>query len=346
MKLKILIMCLSLLGISLLTQACYDGKAEYSLKNSVIDVEVEKIKSIDGNEIFAYSGTIEESESISLSFSVVGSVSRVLVSPGDFVKKGQLLAEINSETYKNVYEVSFSAEKQAEDAYNRLLPMFKNGNLPEIKLVEVETGLQQAKSATAISKKNVEDCKLYSPIDGIVGKRSMESGMSAIPNLTSINIVKIEKVFATVPVSENEISSINKGQKANITIAALSNSEFTGVVEEIGVLAEPLTHSYKIKIGISNIKRKIKPGMICEVSINKNNNTGLSVPSRAVMVDEIGRNFVYAVNQNKSVRKYVTTGRLLKKGVEITSGLNEDELIVVAGHQKLVDNSLIHIVNR
>jgi RND family efflux transporter MFP subunit len=243
--------------------------------------------------------------------------------------------------------MSLAAQKQAEDAYKRLLPMYKNGDLPEIKLVDIETKLQQAKAAALISKKSVDDCRLYSPVGGIVGKRSIEPGMSAIPNLTSINIVKIEKVFARVAVSENEISSIKRGTKANIKVAALNNSEFTGTVEEIGVLADPIAHTYKIKIGIINKNNQIKPGMICNVTLNKFSETvGLFVPSRAVLVDEQGRNFVYAVSQNKAVRKYIKTGKLMKNGVEITGGLNDGEQIVVAGQQKLVDSSLIRIVNR
>jgi RND family efflux transporter MFP subunit len=347
MKLNRIMIYLLFASAGYFLHGCSDGKEDTTLNNAVIDVEVEQIKDIDGSETIAYSGTIEESESIPLSFSVVGSVSRVLVSEGDFVKKGQLLAVIHDETYKNAYEMSLAAQKQAEDAYKRLLPMYKNGNLPEIKLVEVETGLQQAKSAASIAKKSLDDCNLYSPVDGVVGRRSIEPGMSAIPNLTSINIVKIGKVFARVPISENEISSIKKGQKANITIAALNNSEFTGTVEEIGVLADPLAHTYKIKIGIVNKNHEIKPGMICNVTLNKFNETsGLSIPSRAVLVDEQGRNFVYAVNKNKAMKKYVKTGKLLKNGVEVTSGLNEGEQIVVTGQQKLVNNSSIRIVNR
>ncbi|MCK9280500.1 MAG: efflux RND transporter periplasmic adaptor subunit [Melioribacteraceae bacterium] len=346
MKTKKILILITLVSAVNFFQGCSDDKTDNTLNNAIVNVEVEKTKNIDGGETFSYSGTIEESESIPLSFSTIGSVSKVLVSDGDFVKRGQLLAVINNESYKNAYEMSLATQKQAEDAYKRLLPMYKNGNLPEIKLVEVETGLQQAKSATSIAKKNLDDCNLYSPVDGVVGKRAIEPGMTAIPNLTSINIVKIEKVFARVPVAENEIASIKKGEKANITIAALNNAEFIGTVEEIGVMADPLAHTYKIKLGIVNRNQEMKPGMICNVLINKQNGaSGLLVPSRAVLVDEKGRNFVYAVNQNKAVRKYVMIGRLLRKGVEVTSGINEGEQIVVTGQQKLVDNSLIQIVN-
>jgi membrane fusion protein, multidrug efflux system len=312
-----------------------------------INVVVQKVTSAADEQSIAYNGTIEESESIPLSFSTVGNVARVLVSEGDFVKKDQLLALLNDETYKNAYEMSLASQKQAEDAYKRLLPMYKNGNLPEIKLVEVETGLQQAKASALITKKNVDDCRLYSPVDGIVGKRSIDPGMSAVPNLTSITIVKIEKVFAKVPVSESEISSIKIGDKAKIKIAALNDPDFIGTVEEIGVMADPIAHTYKIKIGILNRNRQIKPGMICNVTINKINETaGLFVTNSAVLVDEKGKNFVYAVNEDKAFRKYVTTGKLLRNGVEITGGLNNGELIVITGQQKLDDATPVRIVNR
>ncbi len=346
MKTNKIIIYTLLAGSIYFLNGCSDTTAENSFQNSPIEVEVEQIKKIDGSEEIEYSGTIEESESIPLSFSSVGTVTRVLVSEGDLIKKGKLLAVLNDETYKNAYDISFALQKQAEDAYNRLLPMYKNGNLTEIKFVEVETGLAQAKAATAIAKKSLDDCKLYSPVNGFVGKRSIEPGMIAVPNLTSISIVKIEKVFARVSIAENEISSIIKGQKAKITIAALNNAKFTGLVEQIGVLANPLAHTYKIKIGIENKDIQIKPGMICNVALDKSSETsGLSVPSRAVLVDEQGRNFVYAINQSNAVKKYVKTGKLLKNGVEITAGLNIEEQIVVAGQQKLVDNSLIRIVN-
>ncbi len=347
MKSNKLLMILLTTCVGFFLHACSNNEDEKSFNNPTVNVGVEQVKNLDGSETFSYSGTIEESESIPLSFSTIGSVARVLVSEGDFVKKGQLLAELNDETFKNAYEMSAATLKQAEDAYKRLQPMYKNGNIPEIKFVEVETGLQQAKAAAAISQKNLNDCKLYSPVNGVVGKRSIEPGMSAMPNVTSINIVKIEKVFARVSVSENEIASVEKGSKAKIKIGALNYAEFTGTVEEVGVLADPISHSYKIKIGIANSNSQIKPGMICSAVLEQQNNSnGVYVSGKAVLVDEHGKNFVYITNQNKASKKYVKTGRLLKNGIEIIEGLNPGDKVVVEGSHKLVDGSIINIVNR
>ncbi|MFA7287732.1 MAG: efflux RND transporter periplasmic adaptor subunit [Melioribacteraceae bacterium] len=313
--------------------------------NKIIAVKVTNVIKADETQSFGYSGTIEESESVSLSFSVVGNVTNVFVSEGEFVKRGTLLAEINHESYKNSFDMAQATLTQAEDAYNRLLPMYKNGSLPEIKLVEVETGLQQAKAAALIAKKNIEDCKLNSPIDGIIGKKSIDVGMTAMPNFASINIVKIAKVFARVSVSENEISLIKKGDRADINIAAINNN-YEGKIEEIGVMADPLSHTYKIKIGITNRNNEIKPGMICNANILKHNVTeGVVIPVQAIMVDELHREYVYLADNNKVIKKYIETGELLKNGVLVIGGLSQGERIVISGQQKLVDNSTIRIVN-
>jgi RND family efflux transporter MFP subunit len=313
-----------------------------------ISVEVKKVGLAGAHEDFAYSGTIEESETVPLSFSALGTVTKVFVAEGDAVKKGQLLAALDNTTSKNTYEMALATAKQAEDAFKRLSKMYKNGNLPEIKYVDVQTKQQQANAAAAIAKKNLDNCNLYATTDGIIGKRSIEPGMAAMPNLTSITIVKIGKVYARVSVSENEISTIKKGQRAQIKISALEPSTFHGIIEEIGVMADPLAHTYEIKIGIQNADLKIKPGMVCNVTIaNTSGIRNLVVPSEAVMVDETGKNFVYTPDavQKKGIRKFVKVGKLVNTGIEIVKGLKENELVVTMGQHKLADHSPVNIAN-
>jgi membrane fusion protein (multidrug efflux system) len=318
-----------------------------SIQPESIRVEVQRVMTADSRQSLAYSGTIEESETIPLSFSSVGTVSQVLVSEGDAVTKGQILATLDTATFRSAYEIAHATEQQAEDAYKRLTPMHQNGNLPEVKYVEVKTGLQQARSAAAIAKKSLDDCNLVTKADGIVGKRSINPGMVALPNVTSITLVNISKVYAKVSVPETEISSIRKGDQATVIVGALGDREFSGTVEEIGVMADPLVHTYKIKIGIANENHEIKPGMICNVTIEHiGARHGLVVPSRAVMVDETGRNFVYTVDSasNKAVKYEVQTGDLLNSGIEIVEGIKANDMVIVAGQHKLADNASVKII--
>ncbi len=335
-------------GLLVLPWLACSGDRQRATAEQPIRVEAARVQTAGSQQSFAYSGTIEASESIPLSFATVGNVAAVLVAEGDAVHKGQLLAALNDESSRNAYEMALATQKQAEDAYNRLLPMYKSGNLAEIKWVEMETNLQKARSAAAISKKNLDDCKLHAPVSGIVGKRAIEPGMAAMPNLASITIVKIAKVFARISVSENEISRLRKGQMTRVTIGALQGQAFNGAVEEIGVVADALAHAYKVRISVQNPSGLIKPGMICSVSIeDEQPRRSLVVPGPAVLVDEMGRRFVYVVqDENRAVRRQVQTGALLQNGIEIVSGLSSDEWVVSAGQHKLVDNASVLIINR
>jgi len=125
-----------------------------------VPVVIQQVGIADARQYTAFSGTIEESETIPLSFASVGTVAKVLVSEGDVVKKGQLLAKLDTTTFQSAWEMSYAVQQQAEDAYKRLTPMYKNGNLPEIKYVEIEPSLQQATAAAAIARKSLV---IYTP---------------------------------------------------------------------------------------------------------------------------------------------------------------------------------------
>lgn len=239
--------------------------------------------------------------------------------------------------------------RQAEDASKRLTPMHKNGTLPEIKYVEVETALQQAKAAAAIAKKALDNCGLYATTDGFIGKCSIDPGMVLMANINSITIVRIAKVYARVGVPENEIASVNKGEQGTVTIGALGSQPYTGTVEEIGVVADLLAHSYKVKIALANPGGRIKPGMVCAAVLHHTSGAhSLMVPNRAVMIDEAGRHFVYVVDatRQKAMRTSITIGNYVRDGIEIVTGLSVNDLVVIEGQHKLVDQASVRVINR
>jgi membrane fusion protein, multidrug efflux system len=329
-------------------QGC-SGRADTIPAHTPVVVEVQEARLVEGNDEITYSGTIEESESLPLNFSVIGTVSHVYINEGDWVRKGQLLAELNCESYRNALEISTASRKQAEDAYHRLLPMRENGNLPEIEFVKVETGLHQAQAACAIAQKNLDDCRLISPVDGIVGKRSIEPGMNALPSFATITVVKIQKVFVRVSVSDNEIHGITRGQKASIRVRALGDSLSTGTVEQIGVMADPIAHTYRVRVGLRNPSGALRPGMVCTVALQPQGKAqSIVLPAHAVQVDEHGSAFVYCVDPRTRTasRRAVTIGALLEGGMAVTGGVAPRELVVVAGHHRLSDSTLVQYADR
>lgn len=348
MNLRVKKTCGAVLAFIVILTGCR-ARREAGTETRPVRVVVASVAPAETGREFAYSGTITESETLPQSFAVTGTVTRVYVNEGDVVAKGTLLAELDNTSYRQILEMSEATKKQAEDAFNRLSRMYKNGNLPEVKYIEVETGLQKARAAAAIAKKSVNDCRLRANAAGTVGKRGIDPGMVAMPSLDSITIVRIDKVFARVPVPENDIALLHKGDRAMIRIGALGSREFAGKIESIGVLADPIAHSYRIRIAVDNSDRAIKPGMVCSAIVKGlEKSSGLVIPNQAVLIDETGRNYVYCLDRtgNKAFVRYVKLGELLQNGIRITEGLSEGDSIVVYGQHKLVDGAAVQVVER
>ncbi len=315
--------------------------------DQAVKVKIQKLETNSGSTGQSYIGTVEESVSVPLSFSISGTVEKVMVEEGQNVKKGQLLAVLNDESYQNAYQIALAKEKQAEDAYNRLEPVYKNGSLPEIKYVEVQTGLDQARSMASISEKNLKDCKLYATTNGIIGKRSIEPGMNVIPGNPVFQLVKIEKVKVSIPVPEREISEIKRGLKAQVRVSALGDQLFEGEVKEVGVLSNPLSHTYTVKMEIKNPDLMLKPGMVCEVNItNPELENRIIIPLATIQVDGNNHKYVYVVNPttNRAEKRLIETGLLVSNGLVIKNGLSDGDLLITEGNQKVRNNSNVQII--
>lgn len=312
-----------------------------------ISVVVARPDVSDTTEVLTYSGTIEAVEEIPLSFSMPGTAAQVFVSEGESVRKGQLLATLNTASAQHSYDMTRAVEKRAEDGYRRLEPMVKNGTIPEIKFIEVQTGLDQARAATALAKKNLDDCRLYATTDGWVGKRNIEPGAAVLPGIASLTIVKINAVYARISIPEVDIPYTISGHKASVSVGALNGATVQGVIEEVGVMADPLAHTYAVRIKVQNPARLLRPGMVCTVRMESaRTRTGLSLPSSAVEEDAEGKPFVYVVDEQgqRAQKRLVSPGRLQEGGMEILSGVTADDRVVVAGNHKLYPNAPVRIV--
>jgi RND family efflux transporter MFP subunit len=292
-----------------------------------------------------YSGTVEAYQSIPLTFQTAGTVEKVLVEAGDIIQKGQLLATLDPTDAKNMYGITLSQYQQAKDAYDRLKSVHDKGSLPEIKWVEMESKLEQAQSSLNLAKNNLDKCNMYAPVNGIVGRRNIEPGMSSISIASApLELVDIRQVYVKISVPENEVAKIVKGMKAGFTVSALNDKEFKGEVANISPVADRISRTYEAKILVPNPELTLKPGMVCDVKMETSMEKELVlVPYQSVSKDNESRTFVFLIDPEvKRVRKQVIrTGQYLDSGLEVVSGLVAGQMIVNEGKEKLSDSSLI-----
>jgi RND family efflux transporter MFP subunit len=313
---------------------------------TAIKVKAQAVQTFNGLSNLRYSGTVEASQTIPLTFQSSGTVEQVLVQEGDAVRKGQLMATVDKADNQSIYNSSLAMYQQAKDAYDRLKQVYDNGSLSEVKWVEMETNLKKAQSQLEVAKSSLDKCNLYAPASGVIGKRNIEPGQSAISSFAPLELVKIETVLVKISVPENEIGKIKKGMNAGFTISALDNKQYEGTITNVGVVADQFSRTYEVKITVKNPELEIKPGMVCDVVLNTSaEKTMVLVPYNSVTKDIEGNSFVFVVTPDKKTvkKQVVKVGGYQTNGLEITSGLTADQTIVIEGKEKLFDNSLISL---
>jgi len=291
-----------------------------------------------------YVGIVEECEATAVSFTSMGVVKRMLVNEGQAVAKGQLIAEMDDTQARNLLSGAEAQMAQANDALERYKMLHDNGSLPEVQWVEIQSKVAQAKSQLEVARKNLADCRLVAPVGGIVGKRLVGAGETALPSQAVINILDISTVKVKVAIPEAEISSIGANTSSIIKVEAV-NGSFTGGKIEKGVQADALTHTYDIRIQVANGERKLLPGMVASVqfvAVAQQQTQQLLVPVTAVQKKADGSLFVWTISGDSTAhRTTVTTGETTGNRIVVTTGINDGNRVVTEGYQKLSEGTKV-----
>jgi membrane fusion protein (multidrug efflux system) len=329
-------------GISIALLYSCSGKPQPKENDSAINVRIVTINETDAINKLEYVGIIEEKSSAALGFSTMGTIEKISVSEGEYIRKGQMLATLDQSSARSMFDAAEATLKQAQDAYSRLKSIYDKGSLPEIQMVDIETRLHQAVSSYELSEKNLRNCTLYAPADGVVGKKMAEPGEYSLPGKAILTILDISSVKARFSVPENEISEILTDCKSEITVTALGNRKFEGKKIEKSVMANSISHTYPAHVILNNHGKELLPGMVCRVELTPSNKSqGIVVPIGVIQNTTDGQKFVWTDKDGFAKRTFITTGSAKGNGVEILSGLSAGNRIVTHGFQKISEDDKI-----
>jgi len=299
-----------------------------------ITVKVMTVDTVRGGMTRTYVGEVEERLSVAPSFATGGRVDRVYVREGDRVSAGQIIATINNSTAQNAYNSAKASLDQAEDAYNRLKKVYDQGSLAEVKWVEMQATLERARSMEQIAKKQLDECTLTAPISGVIGSCNAKAGASLLPGEPAVTILDMGGVSVTFSVPESEISTVNVGDEAFVSVPALNNRTLTGRITERSVAASRVSHSYQVKIAFPNPDKSLLPGMVCKVLLNNAESQGFVIPAKCVQTRPEGLS-VWVVKNGRAQHRLISSSSFVANGVLVSSGLHPGDTVIIEGMEKL-----------
>lgn len=327
---------------AVLISSCGQKKEQQAKAPTRVKTQVVSPGLVDNAQ--TYVGIVEEREATAVSFTGMGVVKRMQVNEGQAVSRGQLIAEMDDTQARNVLSGAEAQMTQANDALERYKMLHDNGSLPEVQWVEIQSKVAQAKSQLDVAKKTLADCRLTAPVSGIIGKKLVGAGETALPSQAVVNILDISTVKVKVAVPEAEIGGINANTPTSIKVEAVDGSYQGGRIEK-GVEADALTHTYDIRINVVNNGRKLLPGMVASVRFVSEGSQAIGskmIPVTSVQKNADGSLFVWKVDQQKTAhRTPVTIGQTEGNYVLVIDGLNMGDRVVTEGYQKLSEGTKV-----
>lgn len=339
--------CIALMAVATILVSC--GRSEKSYQVEPLKVTTETVCAGTSAVRKHYVGKVEEDSSTPVSFTGMGTVNRVYVQEGQYVAKGQLIAEMDPTQCENTRQAAKAALDQALDAQERMKALHETQAIPDIDWVNVQTKVRQAQSSLDMANKAVKDCRLLAPCSGIVGKKEMENGMTALPSQPVCTILDIAKVKVKVSVPEKEIAYFNplknRGKGVTVSAEALGGKTFRSNHFIRDVQGDVLTHTYDVRFVVLNPGLELLPGMVVNVTTDAEDgnidNKTVTVPLRSVQQSADGHQFVWVAREGKASRQPVEVGEAQGDRIAILSGLSEGDKVIVEGYQKVSEGSQV-----
>lgn len=276
----------------------------------VLEVTAEKIKRGNITQVISGSGKVQPEVDVRISARISAEIINLPIQEGDYVKKGDLLVELDRQRYEAAV-VQYSSNLKSAQAslikaqadFNRVKDLFEknlssqaNLDAARADLLYAEANVEQAQAALSQAEDDLSKTIINAPIDGVVTKLNKEQGEIALGSQFQAEVIMtvadLSKMEVVAEIDENDVVLVSLSDKAKIEVDAVPDTHFIGRVTEIahsattrGLGTQEEVTNFEVNIAIASDVTKLRPGMSATVDIEtETRNDVLYVPIQAITV--------------------------------------------------------------
>ena len=302
-----------------------------------VPVSVMVIEPVAMQDVIYLPGETEAFEDVQVAANIAGRVDWIGPREGQQVDKGDLLAKIDVSALKASLDRAEAAYKLADDLYQRRLRLYEH------KIIAKEE-LDQSETQRALALADLKQIKVRynhgfpkSPITGIMNYLYVEEGEYADVGKPLAEIVNIDKIKINVRVPELDVRFVNLGQQTPLKIDAFPDRTFMGTIDFVSFKADPATKTFLVRSVIDNPYYDIRPGMIGRVAFVRRVIPDAIAAPIFTLIDKGGERIVFVEKDGVAESRTISIGVIEGDRVQITSGLNPGDHLIVKGHTEVED---------
>lgn len=305
-------------------------------------VEVALAKSQTVVDKFDALGTIEAEEAITAVSEIDGAVVRLPFHEGSFIKRGELIAQLDDSQLSAEVARAEALEAQSQTSYERVKAIVEQKAGSPQDLDDASAALKVADANLALAKARFAKTRIVAPFDGIIGARRVSIGTFLRSGQAIAELANIDEIRVNFSAPERLLSHLGQGGEVFVSTTAFPGYDQKGKIVAVEPVLDPGTRSARVVARVSNPGRKFRPGMSANIStVLSERPNAITIPNESVFASG-NQSFVFIVKTDSTAtRVALTLGTRLADVVEVLQGLQPGTIVVKAGHQKLFEGARV-----
>ncbi len=342
---------LAVMVAGLVLSSCGNSNAETDTNTGVkkqaqpIAVKVMELQPAPYGKEFVVMGIAKAYEDIMLSPEEGGVVKEWKYPKGAYVPKNAVVVVLKDEVLKAGYEAALAQFKLAEMNYRKQKKVYEEQAVSELQFKNAQYNYESAKAAMELAEARLERTRLRAPVAGYLDQRMADPGEMAPPGVPLARIVDASRLRIQGEVPEHYAPEVRLGTPVRVVFDALPGDTISGRISYMGASVSSSNRALPVEVVVGNPGNKIKPEMVGKMYISiSGTREALLVPQQVLQQVDTDRLVVYVEEDGVARERRVTTGSRNGNMVEILSGLQAGDRVIVQGYQDLVDGQPVEVV--
>lgn len=293
---------------------------------------------------FEQNGTFNPVHDLNVVSEVAGRITALKVKNGDYVNKGQTLVQVDNEQTLIDLKVAQTAYEKSKSDLEKLEAMLEGNAATTQQVAEAKLGLRSNESKVLALQRQLRLSSVTAPISGYVNNFNLETGSFLSPGVPVAEIVDISKIKMVVKVLDNQIVAIKEGQSVAVTPDLYQGTKLEGKVIAVASKADG-SRRFAVEIVFPNSKQNpLKAGMtgkaLFELGGSKE---AITIPVKS-LIGGTQEPQVYVVKDSTAQLRNIVIGGIQGEVLEVVSGLETSDVVVVTGQLNLADQAKVQII--
>ena len=284
-------------------------------------------------------GNLLANESVMLRSEIPGLISSIKFIEGAEVTAGDLLIELNPEEHQALVEQTSASTELARLSFDRAQGLREDSMISQQGFDEAQARLKESRATLRRHHSLLTKTRLLAPFSGTIGLRQVSPGAYIQPGQDLVNLEDIDPIKIEFKLSERYASAIAIGQQIELKVDALPGQLFSGQVYAVDPQLDSRTRTFTLRAKAANSDHKLQPGMFARLNLIVERRTqAVVVPEQAIW-PQGEQPFVYTVVNDRAKLIAVTIGERFDGKVELRSGIETGNPVIISGHMKIRDGS-------